>query len=113
MADGLLYAVQYGLIDPTTMTPELVESIIHGKSWVIRTDGESSGAFPSPVDLCEHVNNHIPFKFSIWESDEKIVKCLEKMRLAAAAPSRCAAFTDEGSSLMVSSDHKQACFLQQ
>jgi hypothetical protein len=107
VADGLLHALQYGVIDPAMATPELVKSTIHDTSWVLLTltngrklHPESSQTFPSPVDLCEHVNNdHIKYDSINWQSDEKVVKCLEVTKEAVTAQLRCIIRSNGDSSL--------------
>ena len=37
VADGLLYTLQYGVLDPAMATPELVKSAIHDTFWVFLT----------------------------------------------------------------------------
>ena len=116
VADGLLYAVQYGVVEPAAVTPELVRSIIHDTSWIILMDGrtvhpESFRAFPSPLDLCEYVNTHISYDYTTWESDKDVMHCLKKMKKVATAPLRCVALPSDDSSLTVSSDVKKASFL--
>ena len=121
VADGLLHAVQYGAIDPAIATPELVESIVHDTSWVFvsllngRTvDLLSSGAFPSPVDLCEYANDdHIKLQDNNWQSDDKVNYCLAATKEVATAQLRCVVGSNkigEGESLNVLSDDKTPTF---
>ncbi|KAL7450489.1 hypothetical protein ACHAWC_002397 [Mediolabrus comicus] len=119
VADGLLHAVQYGAVDPSRVTPEFVERIIHDKSWVLLTlsngrtvDPVSSGAFPSPVDLCEHVSSHhIAYEDRNWQSDENVRHCLEKAKEVATVHQRCIAIVDDRSSLSASTGDRRASFL--
>jgi hypothetical protein len=122
VADGLLHAFQYGAINPAVATPELVESIIHDTSWVFVTlvngrtiQPETSGAFPSPVDLCEFVSNdHIEYTNYNWQNDEKVNHCLTSVKEVTSAPLRCVVSSDNDSSpssIVVLSDEKQPTLL--
>ncbi len=122
VADGLLYALQYGAIDPAMAMPELVKSTIHDTSWVFLTlangrnlHSESSRTFPSPVDLCEHVNNdHIKYERDDWQSDEKVNYCLQAAKEVVASQLRCAVRSNSDSSssptLNMFSDAKKPSF---
>ena len=120
MADGLLHAIQYGAIDPAMATPELVKSTIHDTSWVLLTlangrNPESSQVFPSPVDLCEHVNNdHIKYDSYDWQSDEKVSYCLQAAKEVASSQLHCAVRSNSNSSsspiLNMFSDAKKPSF---
>ena len=120
VADGLLHALQYGVLDPSMATPKLVKSTIHDTSWVFLTlvngrnlQPESSRTFPSPVDLCEHVNNdHIKYDSYDWQSDEKVTHRLQAAKEVATSQLRCAVRSNSDSSSTVNtfSDAKKPSF---
>lgn len=113
VADGLIHAVQRGAIDPARATPELVRSIIHDTSWVYLTlvrdrmvHPEASRAFPSPVDLCEHVaNDHAAYEQRNWQGDATVTRCLAATKEAATAELRCVVGPDDD--LTVLTDDKR------
>lgn len=61
IADGLLYAIDHGILPASVVTPAFVRDTILDSSWVhipsgqqnAQLDFNASSAFPSPVDLCQ------------------------------------------------------------
>ncbi|KAL3783074.1 hypothetical protein HJC23_012111 [Cyclotella cryptica] len=113
VADGLLLAFNNGGIDPSKATPEFVKNTIHGTSWVFVTlvkgrivSPASSAAFPSPVDLCESVNNNTNYNSFHWDQNEKIKHCITVAKEAANRQLHCIVGSDINSTLWGVSDHK-------
>ncbi|KAL7533222.1 hypothetical protein ACHAWF_004394 [Thalassiosira exigua] len=114
VAEGLLHAVQQGVINPAMATPDLVESIIHDTSWVFldpsiygRMVASTARAFPSPVDLCEHANKkRLKYAHPKWQSDIGVKDCLEETKKVASSTLRCVV----SSGMSVFSDEKRPTF---
>lgn len=96
VADGLLYAAEHQLIDPSAIDSNYVRRVLQDKPWnyISLRDGihvlpDQGGAYQSPVDMCQAALNETDYMSANWVHDHSVKKCLGTARKMATNSFRC------------------------
>ena len=106
LTDGLLYGLMKGHISSEVVTPDYVERALSGSSWValsaidnyentlLSANSWRGKAYPSPVDMCMHIENAYDGKNKRNVRAELFDKCIEKARAIQNFGLRCFIVTE-------------------